>query len=113
MSDTTVKKVTTANAPAGAMGQKYLVSGRTVSMRLWSEQPSETMKPSSRREYETVGYVLSGHAELVLEGQTVTLEPGDSWLVPRESEHAYRILSPFVALEATAPPAQVHGRDES
>lgn len=112
MSDTTIKKVTTAHAPEGAMGQKYLVSGRAVSMRLWSEQPDESVKPTSRRDYETVGYVLSGLAELMLEGQTITLEPCDSWLVPSEAEHAYRILSPFVAIEATAPPAQVHARDE-
>jgi len=46
------------------------------------------------------------------EGQTVTLEPGDSWLVPAGTEHAYRILTEFTAIEATAPPAQVHGRDE-
>ena len=34
-------------------------------------------------------------------------------LVPKGVEHSYRILEPFTALEATAPPAQVHGRDES
>ena len=49
-------------------------------------------------------------AELILEGQTVTLEPGDSWLAG--TEHAYRILTEFTAIEATAPPAQAHGRDE-
>ena len=39
-----------------------------------------------------------------------TLEPGDSWLVPAGAEHSYRILEVFSAVEATAPPAQVHGR---
>jgi hypothetical protein len=29
-----------------------------------------------------VGYVVSGRAELELEGQTVRLEAGDSWVVP-------------------------------
>src|SRR5262249_11000352 len=28
------------------------------------------------------------------------------------AEHEYRILSEFSAVEATSPPAQVHGRDE-
>jgi hypothetical protein len=32
--------------------------------------------------------------------------------VPAHSEHSYRILEPFTAIEATAPPAEVHGRDE-
>jgi quercetin dioxygenase-like cupin family protein len=66
----------------------------------------------SQREYETVGYVISGRAELHLEGQMVLLEPGDSWVVPKGALHGYRILEPFTALEATSPPAHVHGRDD-
>jgi quercetin dioxygenase-like cupin family protein len=82
-------------------------------MRLWENEPAGEAKPSSRRDYETVGYVISGMAELTLEGQTIRLEPGDSWLVPPDAEHSYRIVEPFTAVEATSPPAQVHGRDES
>jgi quercetin dioxygenase-like cupin family protein len=57
--------------------------------------------------------VIAGRAELVVEGQTLRLEPGDAWLVPAGAEHAYRVLEPFTAVEATAPPAQVHARDEA
>jgi quercetin dioxygenase-like cupin family protein len=109
--DTTVKTVSVERSPAGEMGQKYLVSGRRVSMRIWQNEPKGVEKRPSRRDYETVGYVISGRAELYLEGQTLTLEPGDSWLVPPDAEHSYKILEPFTAIEATAPPAQVHGRD--
>ncbi|PZX09656.1 Cupin domain-containing protein [Palleronia aestuarii] len=56
--------------------------------------------------------MISGSAELTLEGQTVQLEPGDSWVVPAGAEHDYRILETFTAVEATAPPARAHGRDE-
>ena len=112
MSDTTVKKVSSATSPRGELGQRYLASGKSVSMRLWQDEPPGEPKPSSRRDYETVGYVLGGRAELHLEGQTLRLEPGDSWLVPKGAEHSYKILEPFTAVEATAPPAQVHGRDE-
>ena len=110
MTDTSVKKVNVARSPQGEMGQKYLVSGRRVSMRIWQDEPPGE-KDASRRDYETVGYVISGRAELELEGQKLILEPGDSWLVPPDAEHSYRILEPFTAVEATAPPAQVHGRD--
>jgi quercetin dioxygenase-like cupin family protein len=109
--DTTVKKVSADRAPEGEMGQKYLVSGRRVSMRRWQSEPGDAAKPPSRRDYETVGYVIDGRAELDLEGQTLILEAGDSWLVPPDAEHSYAILEPFTAIEATAPPAQVHGRD--
>ena len=112
MSDTTVKKVSSATSPKGEMGQIYLTSGKQVAMRLWRDEPPQANKPATKRDYETIGYVIAGRAELTLEGQTLRLEPGDSWLVPAGAEHAYRILEPFTAVEATAPPAQVHGRDE-
>jgi quercetin dioxygenase-like cupin family protein len=112
MSDTTVKKVSSAESPKGEMGQVYLASGKRVSMRLWRDEPPQRDKPPARRDYETVGYVIAGKAELSVGGQTLRLEPGDSWLVPAGAEHAYRILEPFTAVEATAPPAQAHGRDE-
>ena len=64
------------------------------------------------REYEVVGYVLAGRAELHIEGQMVTLAPGDSYVVPRGARHAYLIRESFSAVEATSPPSHVHGRDE-
>lgn len=112
MADSSVQKVSSAASPKGEMGQKYLASGKTVSMRLWeNEQPAEP-KPEAQRDYETVGYVLKGRAELHLEGQVVRLEPGDSWVVPKGSSHTYKILEAFTAVEATSPPAEVHGRDQ-
>ena len=42
----------------------------------------------------------------------VRLEPGDSWVVPHGAEHSYKIVETFSAVEATSPPAEVHGRDE-
>jgi hypothetical protein len=38
---------------------------------------------------------------------------GDSWVVPKGASHSYKILEPFTAVEATLPPAHVHGRDET
>ena len=113
MADTSVTKVSSAHAPKGKMGQKYLAAGVGLSMRLWEdEQPSEPKAPA-RRDYETIGYVIKGRAELHLEGQMVLLEPGDCWVVPKGSSHTYNILEPFTAVEATHPPAEVHSRDEA
>ena len=84
-----------------------------MGMRLWQEEPAGEPKTNSRRDYETVGYVLEGRAELHLEGQTVLLEPGDSWVVPKGTLHTYRILDTFSAVEATCPPAHVKGRDSA
>ena len=114
MSNTTVTKVDSAHSPHGEMGQKYLASGKSVAMRLWEETPVTDPKPMTARAYETAGYVLKGRAELHLENnQVVLLEIGDSWVVPEGASHTYKILEPFTAVEATHPPAQVHGRDEA
>ncbi|MFB2937930.1 cupin domain-containing protein [Aerosakkonemataceae cyanobacterium BLCC-F154] len=112
MPDTSVKKVDSTHSPKGEMGQKYLATGKSLSMRLWeNEQPSDA-KPEAKRDYETVGYVIKGRAELHLEGQTILLEPGNSWVVPKDASHSYKILESFTAVEATSPPAHIHGRDE-
>ncbi len=100
--DKSVMKVSAFTAPKGAMGQKYLASGVHLSMRMWEdEQPGTTLhhhlpsltlivhllvlscsvpaageQKETRREYETLGYVLKGRAELLLEGQKLILEPG-------------------------------------
>jgi quercetin dioxygenase-like cupin family protein len=112
MGDTSVTKVNSQFSPQGAMGQKYLASGVHVAMRLWEEEPPGASKAPSRRDDETVGYVINGRAELHLEGQKVVLEPGDSWVVSKGAVHTYSILESFTAVEATYPPAHVHGRDE-
>ncbi len=113
MTDTTIRKLSAGAAPKGDMGQVYLVSGKRLSMRLWRDEPPRADKPADKRDYKTIGHVLAGKAGLIVEGQTLRLEPGDSWSVPEGAEHSYRILEAFTAVEATAPPAQVHARDEA
>jgi quercetin dioxygenase-like cupin family protein len=81
-------------------------------MRLWIEKEPLPAKPATQRDYETVGFVIGGRAELQLNGQTFTLEPGDSWVVPKGMLHSYSIPEAFTAVEVTSPPAQNDGRDE-
>jgi quercetin dioxygenase-like cupin family protein len=87
----------------GASGEQHLAAGEHIAMRKWeNEEPGEA-KPVSRREYETIGYVLSGRAELHLGGKVTSLTPGSSWVVPHGAEHTYRILERFSAIEVTHP----------
>lgn len=110
--DTSITKVNARYSPRGKRGQKYLAVGVKVSMRLWEQEQPGKLKSATQRNYETIGYVVSGRAQLEIEGQTVILEPGDSWVVPKGSRHRYTILEPFTAVEVTSPPSEVHGRDE-
>jgi quercetin dioxygenase-like cupin family protein len=81
-------------------------------MRLWEREQPAAAKPETSRDYETVGFVIEGKAELRIEGQLVLLEKGDSWVVPKGASHTYKVVETFTAVEATSPPAEVHGRDE-
>ena len=107
----TILKRNSKDEPVDAHGQIYLATGQSIGLRLWEEGLREHDKVASARHYETAGYVISGHAELEMDGQILRLEPGDSWIVPKDTEHRYRILDDFVAIEATAPPAHILARD--
>ena len=111
MADKSITKVSSLHAPRGRAGQKYLASGTVVSMRLWEHEEPTEAKPKTSRDYETVGFVIEGKAELHIEDQLVLLEKGDSWVVPKGASHTYKVTETFTAVEATSPPAEVHGRD--
>lgn len=97
-------KINQADAPRGDQGQRFLASGKSVALRMWENEKPGEIQPKSTQDYETVGYVLSGRAELHLENEIVKLQKGDSWLVPAKATHAYKILEDFTAIEATSPP---------
>ena len=53
MGDTSITKTDSSHSPHGEMGQKYLASGITVSMRLWKDEQPAEIKPVTKRDYET------------------------------------------------------------
>jgi hypothetical protein len=68
-------------------------------MRLWERENSTEAKAATVRDYETVGSVIEGKAELHLEGQMML------W---REENRGWCQKQTFTAVEATSPPAEVH-----
>jgi quercetin dioxygenase-like cupin family protein len=107
MSDTTT--IPSSNEGNELVGQKQLAAGKEVALRLWENEPPTDQKAETQREYETVGYVLTGKAELYCDGKKTLLTTGDSWVVPRGSKHRYQILETFTAIEATSPPFGASG----
>lgn len=83
--------------------EQHLATGEHIAMRKWVNEEPGPAKPMSRREYETLGYVLSGRAELHIGGVVTLLGPGSSYVVPHGSEHTYKILERFSAIEVTHP----------
>ena len=101
------------DAETGAMRQKYLVAGSDLALRLWHEEAPGEAGPMHRRDYETVGYVVSGRVELNVGGATVELTAGDSWHVPKGAERSYRIVESLTAVEATSPAARDAGDEKA
>lgn len=85
-------------------GERHLAKGALLSMRMWDAEPAGIEKTPMRRDYETVGYVISGRAEVIVEGEAAMLTPGTSWVVPKGAEHTYEILEAFTAIECNSPP---------
>ncbi|MBE7249470.1 MAG: cupin domain-containing protein [Actinomycetospora chiangmaiensis] len=98
-------KVSARGAAEGPHGEITLAQGARLGMRMWRGEEPNADKPMTTSPHETVGYVISGRAELVVGSETVTIAAGDSYCVPAEVAHTYRILETFTAVEATAPPA--------
>ncbi len=102
--------IDSSSATVGPDGEVQLVSGEHIAMRMWRDEQPTDAKPAARRTYETIGYVISGRAELHLNGQVIALEPGISWVVPHGAEHTYRVIEAFTAVEVTHPSYHVNGR---
>ena len=88
-------------------GERHLVRGKAMSMRMWDAEPAGLEKRTISRDYETIGYCISGRAEVVIEGVSAMLTPGASWVVPAGAEHTYEIIEAFTAIECNAPPTSV------
>ena len=108
MAAKTPQKINSNKAPSsGPKYLRHLAGGDQVGMRMWvDEKPGEKNDKMHSRNYETVGYVIDGKAKLHCEGETIELEPGDSWFVPANAQHCYEIIENFTAVEATSPPSK-------
>lgn len=99
-----IVKVSSTAAPSGPEGELKLAAGQRVAMRMWRDEAPTADKPLRSHDYEVVGYALSGLADLEINGETVELRAGDSWVVPAGAKHTYRIRETFSAVEVTARP---------
>ncbi|MBB5375996.1 quercetin dioxygenase-like cupin family protein [Deinococcus metalli] len=104
MTSTSRYKVSQSDTTHGPDGEHHLVRGEHASMRLWHREEPGDAKPETMNEYETLGYVIAGRAVLTVDGETLALEPGDSYCVPMNVPHSYRIVETLTAVEVTTPP---------
>jgi len=113
MGDKTIIKVDSTHSPHGPLGQMYLATGVGVGMRLWRDRPPGPPVPEVARDYETVGYVISGRAELHSEGQmscwnraTRGSFPGTPGIRTKSSSRSRRLRRPTRRLRSTTATAR-------
>lgn len=100
-------KTSAAEMPEQPMQSKLLLSGQELSMWFWQAMPNTDTEVEAyvSQDYEVMGYIISGRAELHVDGKVISLKPGDSWVVPTGALHNYLILEPLTAIKTCHPPA--------
>jgi quercetin dioxygenase-like cupin family protein len=91
------------HAPRGERGEKMLVNGARMGLRLWEREPAGTRKPEHSNPYEYVAYVLAGALRVTVEGHSFEARAGDSYCVPADTKYALEILEEATVVEATCP----------
>lgn len=88
----------------GPLGDCQLAQGERVGLRVWYDYVTDDESDRSRP-HELAGYVVSGEILLVIDGSPHTLVEGDSFVIPPDTRHRFRIREPATVIEATSPPA--------
>jgi quercetin dioxygenase-like cupin family protein len=91
-------------AARGRSGERLLVNGQHMAMRLWEREPAGTKKPEHSNSYEYVAYVLEGTLRVTIDGRSFDVAAGDSYCVPAGSPYSLEVLERATVVEATSPP---------
>ena len=90
-------------AARGERGEKLLVNGQRMAMRLWEGEPAGTAKPEHANPYEYVAYVVEGALLVTIDGHSFQVRKGDSYCVPAGARYSLEILEEATVVEATSP----------
>lgn len=85
--------------------RRTLATGERVMMCEFTAEQGVYIPPHSHP-HEQVGVVLEGRVEFDIEGETFVANPGDSYAIPGDVEHAARFLAPTRLLETFSPPRE-------
>jgi quercetin dioxygenase-like cupin family protein len=92
-----------AEAARGEDGEKLLVRGQKMAMRMWENEAAGIAKPEHSNPYEYVAYVLEGRIKATIDGHEIEVGQGDSYCVPAGVTYSLEILEPATVVEATSP----------
>ncbi len=81
---------------------KTLVVGEKTLLSEFHLSKGSKIPPHAHPQEQT-GYLVSGRMRFLLPGETQEVEPGDSWSVPGNMEHAVDVLEDSVVIEVFSP----------
>ena len=59
--------------------------------------------PSHSHPHEQTGYLVSGHMKFIIGDNVFDVEPGDSWCIPGDVEHAAEAFEDSMGVEVFSP----------
>lgn len=81
---------------------KTLTYGERTSLSEFTLKRGSTI-PNHKHPHEQTGYVISGRMLFTIGGERFEAEPGDSWNIPGNLEHAVEVLEDTVVIEVFSP----------
>jgi len=91
------------HAPRGTEGEKLLVNGQRMALRLWEHEQIGVGKSEHRNAYEYVAYVISGAVRITMDKHSFEARAGDSYCVPANTPYSLEIIEEATVVEATSP----------
>jgi quercetin dioxygenase-like cupin family protein len=64
----------------------------------------ENTVPLHKHPNEQSGYVISGRYRIIFEDNNQVIGPGDSYSIPRDTEHGIEVLEPGEVVDVFSPP---------
>lgn len=81
---------------------KTLVHGEKTLLCEFRIRKGKTL-PSHSHPHEQTGYLVSGHMKFIIGDNVFDVEPGDSWCIPGDVEHAAEAFEDSVGVEVFSP----------
>ncbi len=92
------------HAARGERGEKLLVNGERMALRLWDHEEVGTTTPDHSNPYEYVAYVIEGALRIRIDGRAAfEVRKGDSYCVPPDTTYSLEVLEKATVVEATSP----------
>lgn len=91
------------HAARGSEGERLLVNGERMALRLWENEKPGVSKGDHSNPYEYVAYIVKGRVKITMNNHTFEVGAGDSYCVPANTTYSLEILEEATVVEATSP----------